>query len=68
VTAAPIRQIVVLIGVKEQAALYPIRHALLAFALGMTVLIAEITQMKITNAAIIVFMFIFVFSPPLVFL
>jgi hypothetical protein len=57
-------QTVVLMGVKEQVALYPNRHALLAAAFGMIVLMAEITQMKITTAAIIVLAFIFVFSPP----
>jgi len=64
--AAAIIKIAVLIGVKEQAALYPSLHALLTSALGNTVLIAEIAKRKIAIATANVLGFIFVFSPPLV--
>jgi hypothetical protein len=47
VMAARIK-IAVLMGVKEQVALYPSRHDLLAFELGITVLIAAMLNMTIT--------------------
>ena len=55
-----------LIGVKEQAALYPSLHALLTSALGITVLIAKMAKRKIAIATANILGFIFVFSPPLV--
>jgi hypothetical protein len=41
-------KIAVLIGVKEQVALYPNRHGLLACELGIAVLTAAILNMTIT--------------------
>ena len=63
--AARIR-IAVLIGVKEQVALYPSRHGLLAFELGMAVLIAAILNMIITAETTKFSAVICIVSPPLI--
>lgn len=59
-------KIVVLIGAKEQAALYPSRHGLLALELGITVLTAAILNMIITAATTMVCAVICIVSPPLI--
>ena len=61
-------KIAVLIGAKEQVALYPNRHALLTFALGTTVLIAAMVKATITmtkttvDAFIVSFHHLFIFQ------
>jgi hypothetical protein len=57
-------KIAVLIGTKEQVALYPNKEALLAFGLGITVLIAAIPKTTIVIIKTTVNAFIVVFHPP----
>jgi hypothetical protein len=59
-------KIAVLIGVKEQVALYPSRHGLLAFELGITVLTAAMLNMIITAATTNFSAVICIVSPPVI--
>ena len=56
-------KITVLRGVKEQVALYPNRQALLAFRLGITVLIAAILEATMIKTKTMVSAFIVLFHP-----